>query len=269
MPAPRERSDGRKTAGSARNWALTLKGVLEPIHARGKYPSWPIDHKDADVIWDGRNWWLSICVEMESERLAGNNPLTIEMACIDGLARVNGDLWNPPQLTTLQAMQDHVDALKSARDKRWPKRAPADAEWRDANEEISRLSSKIARARRDVLHVWTTRIVGIASDITVITPPVREQTQSPRGDEREWGAAVETVSALNRSVLSRAPATAVAMLQYKAAEAGIRCDVVTAKASELAVGAKLVAAGKVLRKAKRAIRRDNYNEHHQQGTIST
>lgn len=82
----------------------------------------------------------------------------------------------------------------------------------------------------------------------------REWTASPRGDARHWGANVAAVSSLNRHVLGQAPMMAVKMLEYKAAETGIRCDVVKDKAPNIAVGAKLVSAGKMLRKANRAIR---------------
>jgi hypothetical protein len=88
--------------------------------------------------------------------------------------------------------------------------------------------------------------------LTVVAPPIKDHTKTPRGDEKEWGAAVKTVSTLNRSTLSYAPAMAVQMLQYKAAEAGIRCDVVTDEAPEIAVGSDIVATTKTLRRARRS-----------------
>lgn len=266
LPAPRERSNGSENSASARNrnWALTVKGVDGPIHARGKYPNVPIDCKDADIIWRHGEWTFSICVEMEPSRVVGKTPIVVEMDCIDGFVKVNGQTCTPPQFAALQAMQDHVDRLKSERDKRWPRRMPMDAEWRDANDEISRLSAKMACIRGNALHVWSCRIVRDASDLTIIRAPVKDQVKSPRGDEKEWGANVKTVSLLNRNVLNFAPAMAQAMLEYKAKESGIRCDVVEREASDIAIGAKLVAAGKEIRKLRRALRRENYNEHNQQ-----
>lgn len=85
-------------------------------------------------------------------------------------------------------------------------------------------------------------------------PPVKENTQSPRGSDAEFGANVETVSKLNRNTLNQAPAMAIQMLAYKAEEAGIRCDVIEDAAPKIAIGGKLVAAGKAVRKSKRALR---------------
>lgn len=93
-----------------------------------------------------------------------------------------------------------------------------------------------------------------AGTVTVITPAVRSVTKSPRGNERQWGAAVEAVSNLNRNTLNQAPAMAVQMLAYKAKEAGIRCDVVADVAPDIAVGEKLVAASKAVRRSKRAMK---------------
>ena len=104
-----------------------------------------------------------------------------------------------------------------------------------------------ARKRRNALHVWTTRLVASASAITVIAPPVKSMTATGRGDSDNWGAAVADVARLNRAALNFAPSTAIAMLQYKAAEAGIACDVQEDKAPSLAVGAALKTATKKIR----------------------
>jgi formylmethanofuran:tetrahydromethanopterin formyltransferase len=52
------------------------------------------------------------------------------------------------------------------------------------------------------------------------------------------------------------------MLVYKASEAGIRCNVIPDETPDIAIGEKLVAAGKKLRKLKRALQENN-NEYHQ------
>ncbi len=103
----------------------------------------------------------------------------------------------------------------------------------------------------------------------VVAPPVKENTATPRGDENEWGAAVGTVSALNRAVLARAPAAAAQMLAYKAREAGIRCDIINDETPDIAVGEKLVAAGKTIRKAQRAIRRQQWESSARNSPPST
>lgn len=160
--------------------------------------------------------------------------------------------WLPDNVGSAGKLLDRADAIKSERDRRFRRRSVA---WRKYTRRAGRLQARAARIRREGLHEWTTAIVREAGDLTVISPAVKEETASPRGDAREWGAAVDTVSGLNRHVLNQAPAMARAMLAYKAAEAGIRCDLVTDDAPAIAIGEKLVAAGKAVRKTKRAIRR--------------
>jgi hypothetical protein len=41
-----------------------------------------------------------------------------------------------------------------------------------------------------------------------------------------WGANVKTVADLNRHILNQAPGTAIAMLEYKASEAKIKCKII-------------------------------------------
>ena len=49
---------------------------------------------------------------------------------------------------------------------------------------------------------------------------------------------------------------AIQMLEYKAAEAGIRCDVVRDEAPDTQVGADLVKTGKRLRTVKRKVKKE-------------
>jgi transposase len=155
------------------------------------------------------------------------------------------------ELVLCQIMLDRADAIKSERDSRYVK---GSRRWRQEAKRAAKLQSKAARIRREALHRWSTDIVSGACDLIIHRPAVKEQTASPRGDEKEWGAQVEVVSKLNRHILNQAPAMAIQMLEYKAAEAGIRCDVIQDEAPNIVVGAKLVAAGKSVRKAKRAIK---------------
>lgn len=230
------------------------------IHARGSLPTGGNpDYRNADIIWRDGNWWLSICVDMEPRRTPGRFPITISFDLLDDFALVNGIAETPGELIDAAAIQTDIDLLKSERDTRWPRGRKLSDEDRAAlsaaNTEIAGLYAYAARKRANALHVWSARIVGRASDLTIVAPPVREVTKTPRGDERRWGAAVEVVSDLNRHVLSQAPATAIQMLRYKAEEAGIRCDIVTESTPKIAVGGDLVSAGKELRRARRETRR--------------
>jgi len=156
------------------------------------------------------------------------------------------------EMRSVMRVEERADEVASARDTRFKKFS---WRWRRETRRVATLKARAARRRKHALHGWTTDLVSSARDITVVMPAVKDSTASPRGNEREWGVAVEPVSALNRHVLNQAPALAYQLLAYKAEEAGIRCDSVHDEAPSIAIGEKLVAAGKSLRKAKRALKR--------------
>lgn len=118
------------------------------------------------------------------------------------------------------------------------------------------LQAHQARQRREQLHLWSTSIIHGFGDLTVICPKITAVTKSGKGNARCWGAFVKTKAALNRHVLGQAPAAAVAMLQYKASEAGIRCDVVEDQNSPVAVGDELITSKQAARKAARLIKKE-------------
>jgi len=266
------------------SWRLHYKSVTEVkdratwIHARGSLPAgdsrkssimpagreagdqFVAQWRNADILWRDNRWWLSVCVEVEPRRQPGRFSITVAFDLLDDFVRVNGIAETPDELLDAALIQADIDRLKSERDTHWPrgKRVPDNErpELAEMAAEISALSAYVARKRRNALHVWSSRIVARASDLTIIAPPkIKQETATPRGDERRWGAQVETVSTLNRHVLSQAPATAIQMLRYKAAEAGIRCDVVADDAPNIGVGRELVNAGKQLRRARRETKR--------------
>lgn len=260
-----------------RSWSVRLKGVTAPIHARGKLPgAWAgprggrmLQHgeeaaaekfTDADVIWRNGKWWLSVAIELSRVRTAGRRPITVEFDGLAGLARVNGVGELPPGFDALYRLEHDLDALKSERDRCWPRGRRVLPEERDAHDElrqrIATLSARIARRRAHILHVWTARLIRQASALTIIAPEIRRHTRSARGDARNWGAAVDVVATLNRSVLGLAPASAISMLVYKAAEAGIACTIVDDAAPALAVSRTLIDAAKAQRRLRREIRNE-------------
>lgn len=255
------------------SWRLHYKSITDVkdratwIHARGKLPrnldgdpAWIDEYRNGDIIYRDGQWWLSICVDIEARRRPGRRPMTVEFDLLSGIARVNGRLEDADDLHDLNILSDDLDRLKSTRDERFPRGTrPSDeeqAEFVEISREIARVSAYIARRRKDFLHVWTARVVARASDLTIIAPAkIKDVTKTPRGNSKSWGANVGAVSTLNRHILGMAPYTATQMLKYKAAEAGIRCDIIADAAPPVAVGGELVSVGKQLRRARREVRR--------------
>lgn len=230
------------------------------MHARGWLPGDVKDWRNADIIFRDGAWWLSVCVCMaEGRRAPGRETLAIRFGALGALAEVNGVKQTPDALLRLRGLADLLDELKSERDLRWPrhkKRSDQEqSDFREACEEIRRLECRIRRGRADALHVWSAHIVERAATLTIEMPRVSKHTRTPRGDAKQWGAEVQTVSALNRDVRFYAPAMAAAMLQYKAAEATIPCEVKMIEAPEIAIGAELKQSRQILRRAARTIRK--------------
>jgi transposase len=246
---------------SKKKWRLELPGVPGYVLAQGKFPSKPLVFTDSDIRQLQGSWWLSVCVDLAPRREPGHEAGEVRFNLVDTFADIKGDLPAPPQWGDILAMQDRMDAIKAERDTRYPRKPGQrpSCNWRRMTGRIGKLSARIARIRRERLHEWTTATVARCGSLAVVAPPVKESTATARGDEREWGAAVEIVAKVNRHALSQAPASAVAMLEYKAKEAGIPIDVREDARPPIAIGGVLSEATKAVRKARRALRKASEN----------
>jgi putative transposase len=258
-----------------RSWRLHYKSISQSkdrgtwIHARGKLPQddncnpiWVEDYRNGDIIWRDGNWWLSVCVDMESRRWPGRENIIVEFDCLDGIAHVNGKLEEADDIIDIELLDRDLDRMQSERDKRFPRgkrRSEAEQEqFIEASAEIAKLSAYIARRRKDFLHVWTARTVARANELTIAAPKVRENTRSAHGDSKQWGANVEAVAELNRHTLAFAPKMAQSMLEYKFQEAtGIPATVIEDRVPAIAVGGMIAAAGKKLRRVNRELHRNS------------
>ena len=115
---------------------------------------------------------------------------------------------------------------------------------------IARLSKRQANIRSAAAHKYTTALARAYSDLTILVPPA-DARRSAKGTERDWGAMVSAVAQLNRHISGQAPNTIAAMLAYKTAERGTRCDIVATETADAAIGPALVNAGKAVRRLKR------------------
>lgn len=258
----------RPSSGTSdKKWLLELPGIPGRVCARGKFPRQPLKWTNSDIRELQGSWWLSVCVEIEPRRESGEARGQIRFDLIDTFAHVDGNLPMPPSWGDVHTLQERTDELKAERDTRypWKRGTKPSRKWRKMSDRISKLSARAARIRRERLHEWTTTVQRHAGDLTIIAPPVKDTTKSAKGDERNWGAAVGPIAAINRHVLSQAPASAVAMLEYKAKEAGIRCDVITDVAPATSLGVALADAGRKIRRASRKIKRgDRYEDRNRQ-----
>lgn len=247
---PHRFASGCKLERNGRAWALTLKGIDGPIHARGELPDEPIKFADADLRLDRTTgvWTLSIAVEMPDRMSCGNRPVRVELDGIDCFARIDGrsifahELGLEPD-TRIERLSVRMSELT-----RWT------PEYALVRRERSRLQIKEARRRREFLHEWTTSIVRRASAIELARPrSVKTATESGSGDEREWGAKTKEKAEFNRAILAQAPATVAAMFRYKCEEAGI--ELIEIESDHLAVGNMIVQMAKADRRVRRELKK--------------
>lgn len=283
---------GWKMTPSGKHWKFYFKGIPGTIKARGRFPLHPDEIRTMEIIERDGAWCASVVVKQQPRMTRGKMDLQVEFDLLDSFASVknaaNGECL--PGLTPVfnackgriipqnhggshqsvaeasdlgadgrGVMRDHrarvvaqaSDLAQSARDKQHKKFS---YRWKREARRIARMKAKEARGRREDLHRWTTLVIQSASEITVVAPPIRENTESGRGDKYEWGGAVETIAALNRNTLSQAPALAIQMLEYKAAEAGIPFRVVQPEDAKLAVGRDLKKTVQTTRKVRRKLK---------------
>lgn len=248
---------------SKKKWRLDLPGVPGRIRAYGKFPAEPLAWTNADIRLLQGSWWLSVCVDTAPRREAGHEAGEIRFDLVDKFADVKGDLPSHPDWGDVLVLQDRLDTLKAERDTRFPLKPGQrpSRDWRRMSDRIAKMSARIARIRRERLHEWTTAVVAGASALTIVAPPIKKATQSAKGDERNWGAAVDTVAGLNRHVLSQAPASAVAMLVYKAKEAGADVETLEDMDTPISVGRDLSSTTKAARRARRELEKEDFHEN--------
>jgi hypothetical protein len=175
------------------------------------------------------------------KRKKGERKIEVEFNGLDCLAKVNGASVTPPELIEAMDLEDEADARQSARDLKWAQTHPrysaeiaaavtqhpryskerkqaasriarmaaraakGDEEYVQITKDVALLKRRAARVRADALHKWTTAIVADADTLDITDMKVSKNSQTPHGDEKEWGAETEIVSQLNRTVRQYAP----------------------------------------------------------------
>lgn len=229
-------------------WRLRLKGISGEITARGKLPAEPLKWADADIRLDSAGtWWLSVCVEMPSRLNAGQMSRRIVLDGIDRFASLDGRAVLAHEIGVEENSRVEELAQRMSRETR------GSPEYLNLRRAKARLQAKAKRRRKERMHEWTTGIVRSAKEIELVRPAaVQDATRSGRGDESSWGAAVQSKAMFNRAVLSQAPADAVAMLRYKAKEAGVVLHEI--ESEHLDIGNMLVKLAKAARLVRRRIK---------------
>jgi transposase len=218
-------------------------------------PMWRNAEEVSETGADGRFRWPyhSASIAEEASNSGADGRWRAQLRAVRQAEEILSSEDNGKTFRLEAASELDADEIQSDRDRRFKKFS---CRWRREKRRIARLKAQEARCRKEALHKLTTEIIRRASELTVVCPNIREATKSARGDEKYHGAAVKTVALLNRHILSQAPAAAIAMLEYKAAEAGIQFALVTPAEHAVDVGRDLQTATKAARKASRHLKKE-------------
>lgn len=201
---------------SNRHGRLRLSGVgTVTVRGRarnqGEIVTCEIQHKA------GR-WYASLTVECTPQRGCGTSPIGVDwgVEMFATIAHEDGsfsEIPNPRFATVVKGdleVAQRTMARKKAGSKNRHK----------AKAVVSTIQRKIANRRRDFLHQHSARLVAVSNLIATESLAIANMTRSARGSPQEPGRNVAQKAGLNREILSTAPSAFLAMLRYKAEEAG-------------------------------------------------
>ena len=250
-PAQRFAGWGYKTHGDdwkilqpdGKHGRVRLTGIGHVrMRGQGRFTGTP---KTAEIVNDGGKWYLSVTYIVNAEvlkRKAGSGDAAFDwglkklltIATDNGIETVDNPRWLKKRLAALAALQRTISAehlvLKGKigldRDEPIPKgtRLPVTPKLKRLYAQVRSLHSKISRQRHDFYHKITAELVSRFGEIATEELDVASMTKRPRKKPAADGTFEKNESGrkakLNRSILDAAPATLIAMLTYKAEEAG-------------------------------------------------
>jgi putative transposase len=221
--------------------AVRLSGIGNiSIHGAARFIGIP---KTAEVVRKNGKWFLSVTFNVSQEAIArtsGSQSMAFDWGLTTLLTMVVGDSftgkvkevknprWLKKQLSTIARLQQFIakteTAAKAASGKQ--KNFPVCHQLRNAYARRRSIHQRIANQRHDFYHQITAALVKTYGLIITEELAVKNMTKSPKpkedsdnpGQYLPNGASAK--GGLNRSILDAAPATLLALLDYKATEAG-------------------------------------------------
>lgn len=206
---------------------ILLRGVGS-MRARGGFRTSGF-LRNCTILRRADKWYASIVLECHPERRGGSEPLGLDWGVAHFATLSDGTTIDNPRflerdLEKLAAAQQVV-----ARKKKGSRRRA------NAKLVVHRLHEKIRNCRANFLHQVSADLVARASLLATEKLATKNMTRSAAGTVEEPGSNVAQKAGLNRAILDTAPATFLALLRYKAAEAGVpfvEVDTKTVKPSQ-------------------------------------
>jgi putative transposase len=168
-------------------------------------------------------WYASVTLACTPARQCGTASLGLDWG-IETYATLATDdgtrepVHNPRWLGT---SQERLKQAYRARDHK----TKGSCAWKACNRRVAQIHGKAARQRQDVLHKVSATLVSRAAVIATEALQIPNMSTRPKAKKDETNGqylpnGASQKAGLNRAILDGAPATFLAMLRYKAAEAG-------------------------------------------------
>ena len=200
-----------------RHGKLRIQGLDKPLKARGQARTGG-EVKAAELLHRDGVWHLSLTIECTPARECGPSACGMDWGLehFASLAFPDGGSEHVanPRRVRKAARALRVAQRSLARKKRGGKNRQR------ARLKVARHHRRVANQRLEFLHQTSTALVDRFALIATEDLSVKNMTGSARGTAEEPGRNVKAKAGLNREILDTSPGAFLAMLRYKATEAG-------------------------------------------------
>ncbi len=200
--------DGFRVYSDGHHGTLYLSQIGK-MKMRGKARQWG-DVKTCEILHKQGQWYASVTVECEPERVCGQAALGLDWGVETFATLVNEQrdvttVDNPRHLREALAELEREQRLLSRKQR-------GSNGWKKQKKRVAAIHGKVARQRLDFLHQTTASLVADCG--LIATEELNVSSMTRKGSSK-------AKKSLNREILACAPARFLEMLRVKAEEAGL------------------------------------------------
>ena len=200
-----------------RHGRLRLSGI-GTIQVRGRART-PGEVRTCEIAHKAGRWYASLTLACEPQRKGGTDAIGLDWGVETFATLAHEDqafsaIENPRFFTRMKATLESAQQNLARKAKRSNNRAKA-------RRRVSAIHRKTTAKRLDFLHQRSAKLVASADLIATESLSIKNMVRSAKGTVESPGRNVAQKAGLNREILATAPRAFLAMLRYKAVEAGV------------------------------------------------
>ncbi len=200
-----------------RHGQLRLSGIgTIPVRGRARTPG---EVRTCEIAHKAGRWYASLTLACEPQRKGGTDAIGLDWGVETFATLAHEDqafsaIENPRFFARMKATLESAQQDLARKAKRSNNRAKA-------RRRVSAIHRKTTAKRLDFLHQRSAKLVAAVDLIATESLSIKNMVRSAKGTVESPGRNVAQKAGLNREILATAPRAFLAMLRYKAAEAGI------------------------------------------------